>query len=369
MRVLMLSTDQNIFKTDSAARERMKDYGTIADELHIIVYTNKLTTNNSQPTTLTDNVFIYPTNSKFKFFYFRDAYKISKPLVVSRKLSVITAQDPFETGLVGYLLKRKFQLPLQIQIHTDFLSPYFWRESIKNKLRVLLAKWLIPKADGIRVVSQRIADSLRSKIRDQRSKITILPIFVDVQKIKNTPVKTDLHKKYPNHDFIILMASRLTREKNIGMVIEAISNIKNPLLLIVGDGPEIKNLQLTTYNLELQNSVKFEPWSSDLISYYKTADLLLLTSNYEGYGLTAVEAAAADLPVVMTDVGVAIGKVIPVGNIKVLTEVLEDLIVNKIAREKIIKEQNAFFRYWPTLDDYLQKLKQSWQNCCLSPKR
>ena len=43
----------------------------------------------------------------------------------------------------------------------------------------------------------------------------VLPIFVDVKKIQSAKVKIDLHQKYPEYDFIILVASRLTKEKNV----------------------------------------------------------------------------------------------------------------------------------------------------------
>jgi len=341
MRVLMLSTDEDIFKKGSAVRARMVEYGKSVEELHIVVYTKGPTTNNQQPTTISERVFVYPTNTRFKPLYFFDAYKISKSLVVGRKLSVITTQDPFETGLVGYFLKRKFQLSLQIQAHTDFLSPYFWRESLKNKIRVLLGKWLIKRADSIRVVSQRIKDSLKSIVNGQMSKVVVRPIPIDIEKIKSAPINTELHKKYPNHDFIILMASRLTKEKNIGLAIEVMRDIvkKHPktLLLIVGDGPKRSKLELGIMNYELGSNVKIELWTNDLVSYYKTADLFLLTSNYEGYGRTIVEAAAAGLPSVMTDVGLAgnflvhnkNGLVVGVGDKDGLVEAIDDMILNK----------------------------------------
>ena len=49
----------------------------------------------------------------------------------------------------------------------------------------------------------------------------------------------------------------------------------------------------------------FEGWQENLISYYKTANLFLLSSNYEGYGMTLLEAAAAGCPIISTDVGIA----------------------------------------------------------------
>ncbi len=390
MRLLMLSADSNIFKENSAVRQRMIEYAQLVEELHIIVYTKDNPNNtNRYPNApnkkaITANAWIYSTNTRLKPFYFWDAYKIAKYILSSDNSDkslkhsdyLVTAQDPFETGLVGYPLKKKFKIPLELQAHTDFLSPYFAKESLKNKIRVLLAKFLIKKADRLRVVSDRIKKSVISQIDYPESKIEVRPIFVDVKKIKKSPIKIDLHRKYPSHNFIILVASRLSREKNIGLAIEAFNRVKrqassvgNPLLLIVGDGPERQNLKFKIENLKLQNNAIIEPWTDDLISYYKTADLFLLTSNYEGYGLAAVEAAAAGLPVVMTDVGAAIGRVVPVGDKKRLIEVLEELIANPAERRRVIDGQNNLLKNWPTKQQYLDAIKKSWQDCYSSPKK
>ena len=109
---------------------------------------------------------------------------------------------------------------------------------------------LIPRASCFRVVSERIrksvigfakayflrgtGNSVFSHLNPSRQRrvgsdadskteppaplaecISNLPIFVDVEKIKNTPVNVDLHKKYSQFDFVILMASRFGKEKNI----------------------------------------------------------------------------------------------------------------------------------------------------------
>ena len=371
MKILMLSTDENIFKENSEVRKRMVDYGGLVDELHVIVKSHGLRVKSQE----LGNVFIYPTNSFWPIFYFWDAYKISSSIIRNWNLEirncVITCQDPFETGLVGYLLKSKFKILLQLQIHTDFLSPYFWQESLKNKIRVLVAQWLVKKADGIRVVSERIRSSLCSKFQASSSKIIVLPIFVDVEKIRQVPIKTDLRQKYPGR-FIILMASRLTREKNILMALEAMrgltrndtrTNTDKVLLLIVGDGPEREMLKAQIISYKLQDNVVIEDWSDDLSSYYKTADLFLLTSNYEGYGRTIIEAAAAGLPVIMTDVGIAWGRVVPVGGISELISAIKLLVGSRELRAKVIEEQNILLKDLVGRDEFLNNIKQSWKSC------
>lgn len=372
MKILSISSDRNIFIKNSETQKRMMEYGMIFKELHIIVFANKRL--GYSDIKLAENVFVYPTNQHFKFLYLWNIYRIIKSLIISRQLSAVTVQDPFEAGIAGWMIKLLFKLPMQIQIHTDIFSPFFFAESLSNKLRVLCAKFLLSRADGIRVVSERIKNSLLTFDHRLSAMVTVLPIFVDVKKIQSAKVKINLHEKYPDADFIILMASRLTKEKNIGMAIEATKSVveKYPkaLLLIVGSGPEDINLKFlaSKYGI-LDSNIKFEPWTENLISYYKTADLFLLTSNYEGYGRTVIEAMAAGLPVIMTDVGIAgeiliddlDGKIIPVNDTAALVSAIELLIGNKQLRESFSEESAKALFSWADKKEYLESYKKSFQ--------
>jgi len=143
------------------------------------------------------------------------------------------------------------------------------------------------------------------------SKISVRPIAVDVQWIKNAPITVDLHKKYPQFDQIILIASRLEPEKNIQLAINAMAEVVQKLskagLVIIGNGSQKEKLESLAKNLNISTNVAFESWADPqtLASYYKTADIYLNTSFFEGYGMTFVEAQAAGCKIVSTDVGVA----------------------------------------------------------------
>lgn len=344
MRVLSISTDRNIFKEDSEVRRRMVDYGGLVNELHIIIFCNK---EGEKDQKIADNVWVYPTNSKSRWFYIWNAIRIGKE--IDAKFNLVTSQDPFETGLVGWQLAKKLKLPLQIQIHTDLFSPYFKKDSFLNRVRVKIAKIVLPKAKCIRVVSERIKKSLKFNS-------FILPIYVDFKKIKDAEINVDLHKKYPGKK-IILVVSRLAREKNVSLALRAMERVikKHPeaIMVIVGEGPERRKFKP-------QANVFFEglvPYNA-LMSYYKTADVLLLTSNYDGYGMVLAEAAAVGLPIVSTDVGIARevagAKVVPVAD--------RGAVVNALV-EQIKNPQKTEIADTYTYQKYLEKIKEGWEAC------
>jgi glycosyltransferase involved in cell wall biosynthesis len=157
----------------------------------------------------------------------------------------------------------------------------------------------LPKADSIRVVSERIKRYLVGNLGINESKVIVRPIMIHVESIKNASILAgaDLHKKYPQFDKIVLMACRLEPEKNVELAI-----------IIVGDGSLKSRLERQAKGLKASagEAIIFESWADKamLYSYYKTADLFLNTSLFEGYGMALIEANAAKCKIVSTDVGV-----------------------------------------------------------------
>ena len=346
MKVLMMSGDAGVLNPSSPAGKRTEEYRKVLGDLDILLCYG--------------SVFSFVAGLWRGFVVMRQ-----------KKVDVITSQS-LEHWLLAWLLSRFFSVPWQMQIHTDIFSPYFVTSparrtggSVFNKIRVLLAKFLLPRANGVRVVSQRVKESLLRTINYKLSTdVAVLSIFVEVEKIKATQVTTDLHKKYPQYDFIILMASRLTSEKNIGLAIRASASLiranRRIGLLIVGEGPEKEGLQLMTNDYGLSTNAVFEPWTGDLVSYYKTADLFLLTSNYEGYGMTIIEAAAAGCKIISSDVGIAPEilekeNIFKVGDADDLTAKLQSAIAGNAKPAKPLPRQ--------TKEEYLRLYKDSLEKC------
>lgn len=339
MNVLTIGSDRNLFKEGSAVRQRVVEYGRLFDELHIIVFTPKVLSLHPPERlktvvsragatryTLSENVWIYPTNSFSRWFYIWDAIHIGMKLIQDSKFRIqdgsskknklttnnwlIDSQDPFECGFAASRIARRLNLPLHVQIHTDFLSPYFARGSFLNRIRILIANFVLPKASGIRVVSQRIKDSLLNATRYTLHAVpVVLPIFTDVEKLRETPITINLHKKYPQFEKIILIVSRLSPEKNISFAIDVMREILKRYpkagLIVVGEGSELSSLKLKVKSYRLEASVAFEGWQNNLSSYYKSADIFLHTSIYDGFGLAILESVVCGLPTVSSDVGIA----------------------------------------------------------------
>ncbi len=346
-------------------RSRLLEYGRLAEELHIIVFAKR--SHGFKMETFPPNIFAYPTNSANRWMYIFDALRISKRIHTKYQIPntdwVVTAQDPFESGIAGYFIAHALGARLHLQIHTDFMSPYFARESFLNRVRVHIAKFLLPRANAVRVVSERIKRSI-SKIVRNGTPVAVLPILIE---IITTSTSHDLKKNYPQFEKHILMASRLSPEKNIPLAIKAMKEVveKYPKvgLIITGSGVEEERLKKLVKDLGLTKNIVFEGWQDDLASYYKTADLFLLASNYEGYGMTIVEALSAGCPVVMTDVGCAgdvvydgrNGLVVPVGDEKALTTA----VCQVLSGEAHLEAKPPIL---PTKEEYLKAYKDSWQD-------
>src|SRR5690606_817912 len=107
----------------------------------------------------------------------------------------------------------------------------------------------------------------------------------------------------------IFMASRLVKTKNIPLALRAFAEVikKHPHagLIIMGSGPEERSLIESVQTLGIGQNVVFKSWVNDPFLQYKEADIFLTTSNDEGWGMTTVEAMAARMAIVMTDVGCA----------------------------------------------------------------
>ena len=374
MNILMISGDKKIMDDKSDVHARMVSYARVADELHVVVLTDR-----GEPAHSHGNLFIYPAagNKLMRRFF---AYCIARSIAKNRAIDVITAQSPDEIGLIAYAIARSSGIPLQLQVHTDIMSPWYRRAGIVPRIKYMFARFLLRRADCLRVVSHRIMRSLTRELNIPESSIMVLPVFTDMYPFMHGEATIQDARMQKSDCKIIAVGRFLDREKNFSMLIRAMADVvrvcPHAVLKIVGDGPDKQYYESLIATLHLNDHVFLEPWHNDLVSLYKSFDVFVLPSYIEGWGMAVIEAMAAGIAVVMTDVGVAgevvqdgvNGGVVPVNNQEALTAALIKLCKNPDLRKKYshAAKETVLHLAPHTKEEYLLAWRKSFDCCTLS---
>ena len=305
-KALFVSNDPNVFNPGSDVRARMHLYAAAIGSLHIVSPANKGAAEEQE-----GNLFLHPVRAG-KLFRVRALASRAHALILSEGIEVVSAQDPFEHGLAALRAVRGTSAKLHVQVHTDFLSPWFTKTdgrhlfslhaSSLNRYRQKLADRVVPAAQGIRVVSERVKGSLVARYGNRISEPSVIPVMVDA--IVPAPVPLPAHP----FTFALIAVGRLEKEKRMGDILIALKLIlpMYPMvgLFIVGDGRERERLERMTHSLGLENKVIFLGNRSDARGLMASAQAFIQASAYEGYGRTLIEAALARIPIITTDVGI-----------------------------------------------------------------
>ncbi|MBV9349568.1 MAG: glycosyltransferase [Patescibacteria group bacterium] len=297
MKVLMLSTDRTVFTPGSSTRKRMEEYAETFGSLSVIVLCDA-----GKTPLIGETLSLYPTNSPSRYVRWRDAIRIGKEFPVP---DVVTAEDPFETGLAASKIAHALNAPLHIQVHTDFIASGFAKAHFPfNRLRLLIAAQVLKRADRIRVVSERIKEKIERKYHP-KAPISVIPIYVDIERYRNME-KT----RHPKFKTMLLVVSRLEKEKPLRTAIEALKKARDAGidcgLVIVGAGRQEGYLKRSAKELGVSAWVEFTGFQNSVVPYYAMADLVLhLGASYEGYGMGIIESLAGGVPVLSLDVGIA----------------------------------------------------------------
>lgn len=196
-------------------------------------------------------------------------------------------------------------------------------------------------------ISKTTAQKLKKYVN---SPICVIPCGVELSEFQNRTAIS----KLPN----IVTISRLTRYKNIDKLILAFAllllKFKNLKLTIVGNGPEEKKLKNLASGLHISRSIKFisNLPRLELVKTLSSAQIFCLPSIVEGFGIAVLEAAAAGVPYVVSDIEVFRevtengqgGLLFQAGSAKNLAQKLEELLNDKKLYDRKAKEASALAR-------------------------
>jgi len=214
-------------------------------------------------------------------------------------------------------------------IHAHYAIPhatsaYLAREILKNGLKIVttlhgtditlvglepsflpVMKFSIEQSDGVTAVSRFLREKTLTNYGIDKD-IKVIPNFVDTEKYKRLECEDFCEKFAPKGEKILVHVSNFRPVKRVQDVIKIFNEVHKKIpskLILVGDGPERSSCELLVRELYLQDHVRFLGKQLELVPILSAADLFLMPSQSESFGLSALEAMACEVPVISSSVG------------------------------------------------------------------
>ncbi len=175
----------------------------------------------------------------------------------------------------------------------------------KDKMYAPVVAFSINESDVITAVSNNLRDETYKTFHIKKD-IEVIYNFVDVDRFNRKPL--DAFKKVlaPNGERILLHASNFRQVKRVQDVVHIFNEVQKEIpakLLLVGDGPERQPVEELSRCLGVFDKLTFVGKQDQMEEILPIADLFLLPSEYESFGLAALEAMASRVPVISTNAG------------------------------------------------------------------
>lgn len=163
----------------------------------------------------------------------------------------------------------------------------------------------INQSDGVTAVSEDLRKETYHSFKIT-NEIQVIPNFIDLAKFKKQ--KKDHFKKAicPNNEALVVHTSNFRKVKRIPDVITVFYNIQKEIpakLLMIGDGPERTHAEAMCRELDICDNIRFLGKLEAVEEVLSVADLFLMPSEKESFGLAALEAMACEVPVISSNTG------------------------------------------------------------------
>ncbi len=272
-----------------------------------------------------------------------------KGIKMARQSDIIHAHIAYPNGIVAYMIKKATGKPYILTLQGDELMDYPEKKLLKLlKYPIGLA---LRNARYVHCISNALADKAKQYFGVEDDRIRIIPNGVDIDAFKQAR-KIDLKRNY-NAKKIVIAVSRLSSKNNLEILIRAMRVIGNDVkLVIIGDGVEREKLEALAKKLGVNAEFVGKIGHDKIASYLKGADVFVRTPRTEGLGIAFLEAMAAGLPVIASDVGGIKdivknninGLIVSNNDSKEIAMAIKRILDDKQLREKIIINGKEFVK-------------------------
>ncbi len=307
-----------------------------------------------------------PANNGIDYLSFWKLFKIFR----EERPNIIHTHNtqPFVEGGIAAILAKT-----PVHVHTDHGRQF------PDKRRYMFAEWVFSHfANQMVAVSENLKKDISKYESISPDKIKVILNGIDGNKYKN---KIDKNKKRQElnidnrYNPILGFVGRLSSEKGLTYLIKAMKNLvkefPNILLLIVGDGGLLEELTQEAKALGLENNIRFLGPRPDINEILGILDVFVLPSLREGLPLVLLEAAAASLPIIATEVGGnkqvvtdgINGFIVKPGDVISLYNAIKQLIIDEGMRKEFgCKSFDLFINNF-TIDKMIKEYETIYQDC------
>ena len=213
-------------------------------------------------------------------------------------------------------------------------------------------RFAIESSDGVTAVSKYLRQRTADEFGTEHA-VEVIYNFVDTARCRRSVDKCTRDHWAPNGEKILMHASNFRPVKRVSDVVRIFDRVQKKLpskLLLVGQGPERLFVQQLVKELRLTEQVHFLGEQDYLESLLSCADLFILPSEQESFGLVALEAMACEVPVLGTSIGglpeVVVhgetGFLFPVGEIQQMADAAIELLSDPLRLERFRRSARAW---------------------------
>lgn len=229
----------------------------------------------------------------------------SKIVEVARfeKLDIIHAHYAIPHATSAYLAKQIIGDP-KIKIITTLHGTDITLVGLEPSFLPVM-KFSIEQSDGVTAVSRFLREKTLINYQIKKD-IQVIPNFVDINKYQRIIVGEVRKHLATDDEKILIHVSNFRIVKRVQDVIRIFNLVRKKVrskLLLVGDGPERSNCEQLAHELQIFEYVIFLGKQIELVPILSAADIFLIPSQSESFGLSALEAMACELPVISSSVG------------------------------------------------------------------
>jgi len=218
-----------------------------------------------------------------------------------------------------------------------------------------ITRFGIEESDGVTSISQYLKDKTLEEFQ-VKNHIQVIPNFVNCDVYKPFADRETRETARERHaapgERILLHLSNFRPVKRVTDVVKVFAKVADQIparLLLVGDGPDRSSAEWLAHNLGIQDRVSFLGKQESVNELLPVADLMIMPSELESFGLAALEAMACKVPTIATSVGGVpeliedgvTGRLFPVGDTDSMANAAIDLLANPEKLEAMAKAGRA----------------------------